>query len=76
VIVANRFAQRPCGVTFESESVSDLALKIRELLDSPQRRAVLRAARDEFLRGFGRPAVLDRYEAAIERAVVSSGYLS
>jgi glycogen(starch) synthase len=63
----------PCGVTFESESAPDLALKIRDLLESPQRRAALRAARDGFLRDFARPAVLDRYEAAIERAVATRG---
>jgi glycogen(starch) synthase len=61
----------PCGVTFQNESAPDLALKIRELLESPQRRAELSSRREEFLRGFTRAMILDQYESAIDRAIDS-----
>jgi glycogen(starch) synthase len=58
----------PCGITFESESPADLAVKIRLLLASPQTQAQMRSQQEGFLRQFSREAVLNQYEAAIQRA--------
>jgi glycogen(starch) synthase len=59
----------PCGVTFKSEFAPDLALKIRQVLESPERMAELRLHRDTFLRSFARRTVVDRYVSAIRDAV-------
>jgi len=61
----------PCGVTFRSESDTDLALKIRQLLESPSRRAELLSYRDGFLQSFTRKTILDQYESAINQAIDS-----
>ncbi len=59
----------PCGVTFETESVTDLARTIRELLESPRRQNELRAQRENFLRAFTRETILQQYDSALNRAI-------
>jgi glycogen(starch) synthase len=59
----------PCGVTFESESVADLAAKIRDLLESPSRTSAMLAQRESFLHRFRGSSSIDQYELAIERAL-------
>lgn len=63
----------PCGVTFESESSTDLAEKIATVLASPQRQAAMRSGGDSFLRRFSRQSVLEQYESVIQRAMAPMG---
>jgi glycosyltransferase involved in cell wall biosynthesis len=59
----------PCGVTFESESVVDLAAKIRSLLESPSRTSQMLAQRESFLDRFRSSSSIHQYELAIEQAI-------
>jgi glycogen synthase len=62
----------PCGETFISEDVQDLAKQLSNLLHHPERLSVYRANAKEYLRHFRRDRIASSYVAVIER-VLNSG---
>jgi glycogen synthase len=61
----------PCGETFVSEDVLDLAKQLSNLLHNPERLSVYRANAKEYLRHFHRDRIASSYIAVVERVLNS-----
>jgi glycogen synthase len=61
----------PCGETFVSEDVQDLAKQLSNLLHHPDRLSVYRANAKEYLRHFRRDRIASSYVAVVERVLNS-----
>ena len=61
----------PCGETFVSEDVQDLAKKLSNLLHHPERLSDYRAHAQEYLRHFRRDRIAASYVAVVERVLNS-----
>jgi glycogen synthase len=61
----------PCGETFVSEDVQDLAKQLSNLLHHPERLSVYSANAKEYLRHFRRDRIASSYVAVVERVLNS-----
>ncbi len=59
----------PCGETFISEDVQDLARQLSNLLHNPERLSVYRAKADGYLKHFRRDRIASSYIEVIERVL-------